>query len=113
MGDMRDLLERLQLAIPRVAAWMDELHAHHLHEAIPASTLAFPTLAKCFHPAVLESARAVTVDAIPFPPVSDYGLPEFEEMAAMEMAGITFGNMYFVQREHLAESLHVHELVHV
>ncbi len=34
-------------------------------------------------------------------------------MAAMDMGGITFGDMYFVRADANSESLHVHELVHV
>lgn len=29
------------------------------------------------------------------------------------MAGITFGHMYFLHREHAHEAIHFHELVHV
>jgi hypothetical protein len=50
---------------------------------------------------------------MPFPPVGTLGLPEFEALAAMPMAGITFGHMYFLHREHTREAIHFHELVHV
>jgi hypothetical protein len=52
------------------------------------------------------------VDAVPFPPVADLDLPEFEAMASMPMAGITFEHMYFVRRGHDSEPIHFHELVH-
>jgi hypothetical protein len=55
----------------------------------------------------------VSVDRIPFPPVSAYGLPEFESMANMPMAGITFRDMYFVHPSYSSEGVHFHELVHV
>jgi hypothetical protein len=55
----------------------------------------------------------VTVDKIPFPPVSAYGLPEFESMANMPMAGITFRDTYFVNPSYSSEGVHFHELVHV
>ena len=110
---MTNLLVRLQRALPQVQEWIDDLHAQHSDQAIPADSLGFPRLASCFPKRFLQSARAVTVGHIPFPPVSAYGLPEFESLASMEMAGITFRNMYFVHQSYSAESIHFHELVHV
>jgi hypothetical protein len=90
---MTDLLVRLQRALPHVREWIDDLHAQHADQAIPAGSLGFPRLASCFPEGFLQNARAVTVGHIPFPPVSAYGLPEFESMANMDMVGITFRNM--------------------
>jgi hypothetical protein len=50
---------------------------------------------------------------MPFPPVAALGLPEFEALAAMPMAGVTFGHMYFLHRDHTQEETHFHEMVHV
>jgi hypothetical protein len=94
-------------------AWMAELHATHSAKATRVDRLQFARLTSYWPPSFLEQAQAVTVDDIPFPPVSAYGLPEFESLAAMPLAGITFGNMYFIHEAHLAESVHFHELVHV
>ena len=110
---MTDLLVRLKRALPSVRKWIDDLHAQHSDQASAAASLALPRLASCFPEVVLRSARAVTVGHIPFPPVSAYGLPEFEGMASMEMAGITFRNLYFVSQSYSVESVHFHELVHV
>jgi hypothetical protein len=110
---MTDLLVRLQRALPHVREWIDDLHAQHADQAIPAGSLGFPRLASCFPEGFLQNARAVTVGHIPFPPVSAYGLPEFESMANMDMVGITFRNMYFVLQPYSVESVHFHELVHV
>lgn len=110
---MRDLLIRLQHALPAVEAWVAELHASSAAQSIAASATGFTRLGHYFPASVLEHARAVTVDLMPFPPVGALGLPEFEALAAMPMAGITFGHMYFLNREHTQEAIHFHELVHV
>ena len=108
-----DLLQRLQRALPHVGKWIDDLHARHVSESIRASEVGFPRLAACFPADLLEITRVVSVGTIPFPPVYAYGLPEFEAMANMPMAGITFGDMYFIQPSYSSEGIHFHELVHV
>jgi len=110
---MRDLLRRLHGALPSIRQWIDDLHAEHSSAAIAAGELGFPRLAASFPAALLDRAQAVTVARIPFPPVSNYGLPEFEAFARMPMAGITFDRMYFVHQSHVSEAIHFHELVHV
>ncbi len=110
---MRDLLTRMQRAQPAVEAWISELHANSAAQSIAASATGFTRLGQYFPVSILEQARAVTVDLMPFPPVGALGLPEFESLAAMPMAGITFGHMYFLHREHTHEAIHFHELVHV
>lgn len=110
---MAGFLQRLVRAIPQMRGWIAELHAAHGSTATRVGRLPFARLTSYWPPTLLEQAQAVTVDHIPFPPVSAYGLPEFESLAAMPLAGITFGNMYFIHETHLAESVHFHELVHV
>jgi len=110
---MRDLLTRMQRGQPAVEAWISDLHASSAPQSVAASATGFTRLGKYFPSSILEQARAVTVDLIPFPPVGALGLPEFEALAAMPMAGITFGHMYFLHREHTHEAIHFHELVHV
>jgi hypothetical protein len=113
MHNLADILGRLQHALPHVKKWMDALHAEHSHECIRASSLGFPRLASYFPRTLLDNAFAVPSDIMPFPPVREYGLPEFEAMANMPMKGITFGNMYFVRPTQSIEELHFHELIHV
>ena len=110
---MHDLLTRLQRALPAVEKWISTLHASSAPHSVSVSATGFARLGRYVPSSVLQGARAVAVDAVPFPPVGALGLPEFEPMAAMPMAGITFGHMYFVQREHWQEPIHFHELVHV
>jgi hypothetical protein len=108
---MRDFLRRLQQALPGMQSWLSELHAAHLDAATPVSTLGFTRLAAHFPETLLTTTCAVTVDVMPFPPVIELGLPEFEAMARMPMEGITFGEMYFVTPR-AQEDVHFHELVH-
>lgn len=110
---MRDVLVRVRRALPDIRRWMSDLHARHASASVASGTLGFERLPSYFPAALLKGARAVTVEKIPFPPVSVLGLPEFEGMARIPMAGITFGHMYFVQQEQDREAIHFHELVHV
>jgi hypothetical protein len=109
---MQDLLRRLLDALPHMAQWMDALHAGHAERSLRASELGLRKLSDHFPARVLNETRVVTILEIPFPPVSEYSLPEFEPMARAPIAGITFGNMYFV-RPDASEGVHFHELVHV
>ncbi len=110
---MTDLLQRLLRALPSIRAWMDDLHATHRQASVPASETGCTRLASALPASLLQRARAVTVAVVPFPPVLAYGLPEFDSMARMSIAGVTFDDMYFVHRVHASEAIHFHELVHV
>jgi hypothetical protein len=97
-----------------MARWIERLHAQHAPRAVSAREAGPARLAGYFPPALLDSARVVTIGSLPFPPVAEYGLPEFQGMATPDMAGITFGDMYFLRAGHSPDdSVHVHELVHV
>jgi hypothetical protein len=110
---MRDILERLDRALPAVEDWMKALHAQSALRAVAAGALGSARLGQYFPEELLGTSYAVPVEATPFPPVAKLDLPEFEALAQMPMAGITFGHMYFVAPGHWQESLHFHELVHV
>ena len=112
-GPLKDLLRRVQSALPEVRTWIEDLHARYSPFAVPPSSVGFTRLLDYFPESVLRTARSTIVDDIPFPPVSSYGLPEFESLAKMPMAGITFDGMYFVQRSHSVEHVHFYELIHV
>lgn len=109
---MKDVLVRLQLALPRIRFWMRELHHYHSDTAIPIARRGFPRLPAYFPPSLLDETRSAVVDAIPFPPVIEYGVPEFGGMIARKMDGITFGDLYFVRQGCNTETLNCHELVH-
>ncbi|MEM7228040.1 MAG: hypothetical protein AAF432_04410 [Planctomycetota bacterium] len=104
----------LSLVLPFVRAWMDELHETNAWRAQPTSSFGFDRLAQYYPAALLDEARVVITDEIPFPPVGEAGLDEMMPTSETMIDGITFGDMYFI-REHRAEdeALHFHELVHV
>lgn len=92
---------------------MRGLHARYAPVAQPVSCLGFARLAEVWPRALLDEARAVSVERVPYPPVSDLGLPELEPMAQARWSGITFGHMYFVDQDDTTEATHFHELCHV
>lgn len=108
-----EILVRLTRALPRMESWIRDLHAAHAPRAQPVSCLGFARLAEAWPRALLEEARAVAVERVPYPPVSDLGLPELEPMARARWSGITFGHMYFVDEGDATEATHFHELCHV
>jgi hypothetical protein len=110
---MTELLHRMLDAIPQVDRWIDELHERYSGQAHPTSEMGFPRLPAYLPSSLLLATRFACVDIVPFPPVSSFGVPEFQSMAQMPMAGITFRDMYFVQPAHATEGIHFHELIHV
>jgi hypothetical protein len=110
---MTSVFRRLHVALPRMLTWIDRLLDEHAESAVPVNRLAFVRLARYWPADVLRAARVVRADVVPFPPVSEYGLPEFASMESMRLAGITFRDMFFVDAAHGPEALHFHELVHV
>jgi hypothetical protein len=106
-------LVRLTKALPLMEAWIRELHAAHAARAQPVSCLGFERLGEVWPRALLDEARAVPVERVPYPPVSELGLPELEGMAQARWSGITFGHMYFVDECDTSEATHFHELCHV
>lgn len=110
---MTDTLRRLQSALPQVLMWVDRLLEEHARVATPIDLRRFARLPRYWPGDVLRGARVVITSAVPFPPVSAYGLPEFAAMENMSRAGITFRDMFFVDEAHESEAIHFHELVHV
>ena len=108
-----DLSARLTQALPRMEAWIRDLHTAHAPRAQPVSCLGFERLREVWPRELLDEACAVSVERVPYPPVSALGLPELEPMARARWSGITFGNMYFVDQDDTTEATHFHELCHV
>ncbi|MFN8546581.1 MAG: hypothetical protein U0527_01060 [Candidatus Eisenbacteria bacterium] len=110
---MRDLVARLKQALPAAVDWVAQLEVIYRPQSFTPADAGPARLAEYYPAALLERARFVLLDTLPFPPVSELGLPEFEAMAAMPKAGIAFGSTYFLARAHASEGTHFHELVHV
>ncbi len=108
-----DIIRRFQAALPQVRGWIDQLLETHAGSTRKVNTLGFLRLAACYPADVLEHARVVSVNRTPFPPVSQFGLPEFASHEGRGFDGITFKNTFFIVKGRESEALHFHELVHV
>lgn len=105
----------LEKALPQIWDWMRETVARHERQATSVERYGFTNLSKCFSVQTLQSARVVEVDGlVPRPPLRAIGLSAFAAFEDLDLIGITFGQTYFLKRDHaLDEGLHFHELVHV
>lgn len=106
-----DIIPRFHSALPQIRAWIDQCLASHAASARKLDNM--PPLAPIFPPEILGQARIVLVDRTPFPPVSRFGLPEFENYERRAFDGITFKNTFFVVNGRQTVRLQFHELVHV
>ncbi len=99
--------------LPGVRRWIDELLAGSRSKATRVSTLPFSRLKYFYSTETLERAWYVVADAVPVPPLTQLGLPGFEDFEHGSPHGITYQDLYFVRRDHATEEgLHFHELVH-
>ena len=109
-----DLIRKFQSALPVVREWIDATLEENRPNAVSVNTLTFPQLRKVLPLDLLSRAQVVVVTGkVPFPPLSRMGLPEFTQMESMQMAGVTYKDIFFISHLHQTESLHFHELVHV
>jgi hypothetical protein len=105
-----DIIPRFHKALPQIRAW---IYKYLDSQAAAARKLDnMPPLGSVFPPEVLERARMVLVDRTPFPPVSQFGLPEFAQHERRQFDGITFKNTFFVASGRQTLRLQFHELVH-
>lgn len=107
------IIRRFHAALPQLRTWIDRLLDVHADQARAVSALGFKRLAAAFPLDLLERAKVVSVDPVPFPPLEAFGLPEFAALQRMPFEGITFKDTCFVRRGRESESLCFHELVHV
>lgn len=109
-----DIANRFSTSIPLVVAWIDTLLARHQDRAVSVDSLRFARLGHIFPQSVLDRTKVVVVsDRVPFPPLIDLGLPEFQQIENMPIAGMTYRDTLFLNEPHSTESLYFHELVHV
>jgi len=113
MNTQADIIRRFHIALPQVREWMDQFLDAHADRARPVSALGFARLSACFPRELLDRAKIVSVERVPFPPVEKFGLPEFAPMQQMAFDGITFKDTFFLQKGRASEALHFHELIHV
>lgn len=107
---MQDIIRRFHSALPQIRAWIDQYLESHSASARKLDNM--PPLSTAFPPEVLGRARMVLVPKTPFPPVSQFGLPEFAQHERRGFDGITFKHTFFVVDGRQALRLQFHELVH-
>jgi hypothetical protein len=99
--------------LPAVMSWIEELVARSRPRARPVSELEFKRLGDFYSAETLQRAQYVVTNRIPVPPLTELGLPGFEDFENGDPLGITYGDLYFVRAWRVGdESLHFHELVH-
>lgn len=109
-----DLIHKFHSILPMIRKWIEYTLEEHNANATPVINLPFSRLKTVLPLDLLDRAKVVVVNgAVPFPPISRMGLPEFSQMENMPMAGVTYKDTFFVSHHHQTESLHFHELVHV
>ncbi|MBI4469544.1 MAG: hypothetical protein HY650_09520 [Acidobacteria bacterium] len=108
-----DIIHRFHTALPQVRDWIDQLVDAHADRARVVSTLGFSRLLDCFPREVLDRAKVVSINRVPFPPVKKIGLPELAAMEERSLDGITFRDTFFLQEGLASEGVYFHELVHV
>jgi hypothetical protein len=108
-----DLLKRENSALPEVRSWLAATISTYDEDARPVSALGYTRLTDYFPSDVLDRARLVIVNRIPFPPLSAFGFPELSALESMPFGGITFDHVVFAHKSAATESALFHELVHV
>jgi hypothetical protein len=109
-----DLLIRFRAAVPKVLHWIKNYAAEHASISRPVSELGFGRLSGAFPLELLERARVAVVSRVPYPPVTEFGLPEITPLEQTRFGGITFRDTFYITAEgQSSERLHFHELVHV
>jgi hypothetical protein len=99
--------------LPAIHDWIDDLLVRSRPQAKRVSTLPFLRLKRFYSANTLERAWCVFTEHVPVPPLSQLGLPGFEDFEHTSAEGITFQDLYFVHSDRADdESLHFHELVH-
>ena len=99
--------------IERVEDWICEVNQSH--ELLRRSCAMLEDYFSGFYsPNFLASAYFVVVEDIPKPDLPELRAAGLAEFIDMDVAGITYGDTYYVQRRAVNElRLHFHELVHV
>jgi hypothetical protein len=107
---VQDIIRRFHSALPQIRAWIDQHLESHSASARKLDNMR--PLSIAFPPEVLGRARMVLVPKTPFPPVSQFGLPEFAQHERRVFDGITFKQTFFVVDGCQTLRLQFHELVH-
>lgn len=111
---LQQMIAQLGSLLPAVKQWIDEYCFQNAARSIPVAQCGFQRLGQYFGSEILKNTRAVQVDRISFPPLTQMGFPYLRELEGQQFGGITYNDMYFLTCEaYLCEATHFHELVHV
>jgi hypothetical protein len=106
--------EEFRAKYPVLIGWITKTIAAHAALARTVDSFGFARLPTYFPRSLLASAKVVSVDRLPMPPLSQMGLTQFTEWERVEYGGITYLDTFFVTQQEVAnEPLFFHELVHV
>ncbi|MBM4339649.1 MAG: hypothetical protein FJ110_08890 [Deltaproteobacteria bacterium] len=110
----KEIFRQLQQALPEVRNWIDCYVEAYAHLAVPIVDLGFRRLSQYFDQSRLKNSKAVKVDRVQVPPLSQMGLPYFTDFEETSFIGITYMDTFFLAPPaHDCESTHFHELIHV
>ena len=74
----------------------------------------FVRLPLYFGASLLETAKFITIDRLPMPPLSAMGLSRFAVFEQGDFNGVTYLDRYFIKQTVVTEeAIHFHELIHV
>jgi len=106
--------EEFQKYYPRLLGWIDTTLRAHAENARTVASRGFSRLPLYFSANTLRSAKVVSVDQLPIPPLSSWGLTRFADFERGNFNGVTCLNTFFIKRDDLRnEAIHFHELIHV
>jgi hypothetical protein len=107
---------RLIPALWQARRWINATVAEHRCAGRPVSSFGYDRLARFFPPELLDEVQVVVVERTPRPPLEQWGISALGgigDMPGVSVAGITFGDLFFVRRGCASPSLFFHELIHV
>ena len=93
---MNPVVTKLQGVLPGVKTWIERTLEIHRNATISVSNSAYTRLRDHYPEALLVRARVVVVPQVPFPPLSQLGIPELGGMETMPLAGVTYKDTFFV-----------------
>jgi hypothetical protein len=113
-GTCRLTPEEFHTAYPKLRAWIQKTLEFYEKNAKPVAAMHFVRLPMYFDPSLLETAKFITIDRLPMPPLSAMGLSRFAVFEQGDFSGVTYLDRYFIKRTVVTdESIHFHELIHL
>ncbi|HYW73629.1 MAG TPA: hypothetical protein VE961_21585 [Pyrinomonadaceae bacterium] len=113
-GACRLTPEEFHTAYPKLRAWIQKTLEFYEKNAKPVASMRFVLLPLYFDPSTLETAKFITIDRLPMPPLSSMGLSRFAVFEEGDFNGITYLDRYFIKQTVVTEeAIHFHELIHV